>query len=191
MNVTVEKEVPNEVPKHAKLVFKGILFDTWHWEQELFDGSFTTFEAVVRKGSTQLFCMVEDKILLYEEEQPLRGSFISLPGGQLDDSDETPELGAKRELLEEMGMEGEFEFFMETSLGSNIIWPTYYYIVKHCSIVQEPEREAGEKINPLLLSFEDFISYTQREDFRNKGFQQYIKTLIDKNVLEEFRNKLL
>lgn len=186
----LEQTTPKGIPEHATLVFKGVLFDTWQWEQELFDGSFTTFEAVVRKGSTQLICVVEEKLLLYEEEQPIRGKFISLPGGHLDDADETPLTGAKRELLEEMGMEGDFELMMETKLFSNIIWPTYYYIVKNCKIIQEHQREAGEKINPILLSFDEFILYTQREDFRNKEFQKYIKELINRDNLNELKEKL-
>ena len=44
--------IPKGLPENAKLVFKGVLFDTWQWEQELFDGSYSTFEVVVRKGST-------------------------------------------------------------------------------------------------------------------------------------------
>ncbi len=52
--------IPKGLPQNAKCVFEGILFDTWQWEQELFDGSFTTFEAIVRIGSTQIILIDEN-----------------------------------------------------------------------------------------------------------------------------------
>jgi len=32
------------VPEEAKLVFKGIIYDVYQWEQKMFDGTFSTFE---------------------------------------------------------------------------------------------------------------------------------------------------
>ncbi len=183
--------IPKGLPQNAKCVFEGILFDTWQWEQELFDGSFTTFEAIVRIGSTQIILIDENnKIILYEEEQPLRGKFISMPGGQLDKEDLNPETGAKRELIEEMGMVGELELLFEGEISSEIIWPTYYFVSRNSKVICENRREAGEKINPIYLSFEEFIEHTQREDFRNKYFQNYIYKLIQDKRVDEFKEKI-
>jgi ADP-ribose pyrophosphatase len=188
----MDENLNNKLPRHAKCVFKGILFDVYQWEQELFDGTTTTFEKVVRLGSTQIIAITKDKkILLYHEEQPGMEPFISMPGGQLDKEDTTPEEGAKRELLEETGMKAKtWELFHTSELSSKIIWPTYYYIAKDCEKIQESQCEAGEKIEIIELSFEEFVEYTQKETFRNKYFQYYIFRLIHTNKLKEFKTKL-
>lgn len=36
------------IPENAKLVFKGKIFDTYQWEQEMYDGSRVTFEKIKR-----------------------------------------------------------------------------------------------------------------------------------------------
>ena len=33
-----------KVPKQAKRVFKGVIFDVYQWEQEMFDGTKEIFE---------------------------------------------------------------------------------------------------------------------------------------------------
>ncbi len=32
------------IPDHATCVFRGMLFDVYQWQQEMFDGSIETFE---------------------------------------------------------------------------------------------------------------------------------------------------
>lgn len=183
-----------KIPKNAKKVFKGILFDVYHWEQKLFNGETTIFESIIRRGSTQIICITKDKkIILFKEEQPSIGKFISIPGGQLDETDSNSEIGARRELLEETGMKADsFELFYEENFSGKIIWPTYYYIAKECEKIQEPKLDGGENIKILELNFEEFIKYTQREDFRNKQFQNKIFRIIHtKGELEKFKKKIL
>ena len=136
-----------KLPDNAKRVFKGILFDVYQWEQTLFDGSTATFEAIKRLGSVQLIALTpENKIILLNEEQPFIGSFISVPGGQIEENEE-PEDTAKKELLEELGMKAEsLELWRVYEGNKKIIWPTYYIIARDCVKVQEPELEPGEKI---------------------------------------------
>ena len=57
-----------KIPEHAKKVFEGVLFDVYQWEQECFDGSHATFEAVERLGSVNVIPVVGDKILINDEE---------------------------------------------------------------------------------------------------------------------------
>ena len=40
-----------KIPNHARLVFKGILHHIYQWEQEMFDGSVQTFEAIKKNDS--------------------------------------------------------------------------------------------------------------------------------------------
>ena len=59
-----------KIPDNAKLVFKGVIFDVYQWQQELFDGSQATFEALKRPGTVQVIPTVGDRVLLSYEEQP-------------------------------------------------------------------------------------------------------------------------
>ena len=182
----------HKLPKNAKLVFKGVLYDTYQWEQVLFDGSKSTFEKIVRKGSVQLICITKDnKLILYEEEQPHIGSYLSMPGGQIEEND-SPLKTAKKELLEETGMTAKsYELYTKTELGKSISWPTYYYICRDCEKIKQPELEAGEKIKPYELEFSEFIKWTQKKEFRNKTFQNMILKILYENKLENFKNLLL
>lgn len=90
------------LPSNAKCVFKGKLYDTYQWEQKMFDGSIRTFEMLKRPYNGCVIAVINDKILILEQEQPGRGTFLSLPGGRCD-QDEEPFIAAQRELLEETG----------------------------------------------------------------------------------------
>jgi ADP-ribose pyrophosphatase len=61
----------SNIPKHAKKVFSGIIFDVYHWEQELYDGTSTTFEALKRRGTAIVLpILYNGNILLCIQEQP-------------------------------------------------------------------------------------------------------------------------
>ena len=180
------------IPNNAKRVFKGVLFDVYQWEQEMFDGSFQTFEKVVRQGSTQLIIVNEDKkLILLNEEQPSRGKFIGMPGGMVEDGEDF-ESAAKRELLEELGLIcNEINLWKEETLGSKVVWPTNYYIVKGVEKVQEPQLEPGEKIIQMELNFEEFLKKTQENEFSNKQFSNMIfKMIHTPGELDKFKREL-
>ena len=184
----------NRIPDHAKKVFEGIMFDVYHWDQEMFDGSTQTFEAISKLGSSQVIAITtEKKIVLLNEEQPHVGKFISIPGGHVE-RDETPLENAKKELREEVGMESDkWEEWIEANIGSKIDWPSNYYIARDCVKVDSQNlEEAGEKIEPYEVDFDTFIEHTQREDFRNKFLQITIfKMIHTEGELEKFRKLLL
>lgn len=157
------------IPKDAKLVFKGVLFDVYQWQQEMFDGSFRTYERLRRKPSvTVLPITAEGKLMLCEEEQPGRGKFLSTPGGQVE-AGESPEHAAERELLEETGYTGRLEFWMTSQpYGNKIEWEVHNYIVRDCYKVTEQHLDAGERITPIFLDFELFIdAVLTSPNFRN------------------------
>ena len=176
--------------KEKKLIYSGKLFKLYTWKQKMFDGSYETYEQIVRKPSVQLIVIINDKFVLYKETQPSHGQYISLPGGMVEWDEDFLE-GAKRELLEELGLEGDFELFDEHDYGNNITIKTKYYFVRNTKKIQNPRRAVGEKIEPLYLDFEEFVEFTQRKDFRNKYFSYYIKILKLENKLEEFKSKAL
>ncbi len=181
-----------KLPDNAKLVHKGIIFDTYQWEQEMFDGSIQIFEAIKRNPTVQIIPITENnKIIVLEEEQPHIGKFIGLVGGHVEDN-ETPEENAIKELLEETGMKcEELILWKKEEFGSKIIWDSYYFIARNCKIIQDQNLEVGEKIKVLELDFLKFIEFTQKNEFRNKSFQDMIFRMIHtNNELKKFEHKL-
>lgn len=180
------------LPKNAKCVHKGIRFNVYQWEQKLFDGTIQTFEAVKRNPSVQIITITQNnKLIVLDEQQPHVGKFQGLVGGHVEDN-ETPQENAHKELLEETGMKCEkLDLWKQTSFSSNIIWDSYYFIAKNCKKVQKATPEAGEKIKILELEFEEFIEFTQKNNFRNKSFKEMIFRMIHtKDEIEKFKKEL-
>lgn len=69
------------IPKCAKPVFIGNQFTVYQWEEVLFDGTTTIFEAVKRPDSVKAIAVTRtNTILINQEEQPWKGKMIVLPG---------------------------------------------------------------------------------------------------------------
>jgi len=182
----------HNLPENAKLVHKGIIFDTYQWEQEMFDGSIQIFEAIKRNPTVQIFVVTENnKLIILNEEQPHVGKFIGLVGGHVEDN-ETPEENAHKELLEETGMKCDnLILWKKEEFGSKIIWDSYYFIAKNAKKVQNQNLEVGEKIEYLEVEFDEFIKLTQNKNFRNKSFSNMIFRMIHtKGELEKFKKEL-
>ena len=108
------------IPQHAKKVFQGEIFGVWQWDQELYDGSSTTFEAVKRSSTSHTVGVLPNgQVLLVEDEQPHRQPVITPPGGMIDPG-ETPDEAARREFLEETGYR----------IGTLVPWHSYNPSVK-------------------------------------------------------------
>lgn len=180
------------IPEHAKIVFKGVLFDIYQWEQKMFDGTFKTFEAVKRISTVQIIAITKSKkIILLKEEQPYVGKFISVPGGQVE-RDENHKQSAKKELLEETGMiTDNLVLWRKNNVGSKIVWDSYYYIAKNCEKLYKSNPENGEKIEQYEVTFDEFIKETQKEEFRNKTLTDMIFRIIHTPIeLDKFKEIL-
>ena len=146
-----------KIPDNAKLVFKGVIFDVYQWQQELFDGSQATFEALKRPGTVQVIPTVGDRVLLSYEEQPGKPRRHTFFGGRMEEGEE-PLTAIKRELLEETGLQSDdWELYKEYVSGGKIIWPIYLYVARNCRKVTEPRLDPGEKIDIKEFGFEEFV----------------------------------
>lgn len=159
-----------KIPDNAKKVFEGIIFDVYHWEQEMFDGSFTTFEVLKKRDSVTVVALVEDTIVLNEGEQPGRDPFIALPGGMCELGEDSLS-NAKRELLEETGLSSEdwsLWFISDPWKAAKVEWNNYFYIAKKCKKIAEPRLDPGEKITNQYVTFEEFLELRNNPRGRNK-----------------------
>ena len=181
-----------KIPKEAKRVFEGIIFDVYHWEQKMFDGSTETFEALKRPNTIQILPVQDGKILLAYEEQPNREATYTFFGGRVEKGEDSIK-AAKRELLEETGLESsDWELYKVYDIESKIEWQVYLYFARDCKKVSEPYLDAGEKIEVKSVNFEEFLKITADEKFWGTEIANDIFRIKEnREKLEEFRKKLL
>ncbi len=176
------------IPKNGKCVFSGIRFSIYQWEQQLFDGSYSTFEKAKRRSSVSLLPIVDkSKIILTKQSQPGTKPFYSCVGGVVDDNERIEET-AKRELLEETGMKSKKLKFWYSEQPTGVIeWSVYWFIAKHCSVVQPTTPDSGEKIEILKVNFEDFFEIVISNNFRDKELTLKLLQLKERNKLPKVK----
>lgn len=155
------------LPKNAERVFKGIIFDTYQWKQELFDGSFATFEMLRRPDTVKVIPVKDGKLLVQEQEQPSLGFFYDFPGGRHDVDAETELEAVQRELLEETGMRfGTWKLIRVEQPQVKIDWLVYTFFATDFIDQTEQKLEAGEKIKNVLKDFAEVKELIKNPDSR-------------------------
>lgn len=157
------------IPDNAQCVFKGVLFDVYQWEQTLFDGTVTPFEKIRRPDTVIVFPVLDDgRILLTEQQQPGKDSFIAGAGGRIEPG-ENPLEAAKREMKEETGHEArEFVLWDARQPVSKIDWAVYTFIARGARPVSDMNLDAGERITLKPVSFDEFLDIATRTNFAEK-----------------------
>lgn len=167
--------MPQGIPQHAKMVFKGVLFEIWQWEQTLYDGSTKTFEKAVRPDSVAVIPVFEDKVIIQVQEQPqMAHPFYSLPGGRPDGA-ELPLLAAQRELLEETGYASDdWELILKDSPPHHVVFTYYLYVARSCVKKSGLMLDAGEKVTLKFLSFDEFLLLSDEPTFRHECMREML-----------------
>ena len=148
------------IPKDAKEVFTGVIYDVYQWQQELFDGSKTIFEMLRRPDTVTVIPVIDDKILVTEDHQPHTGSKMSFPGGRVDRGDTSTLGAAQRETEEETGYAFDsWKLVRVTQPHSKLEWFIYFYIASDAHKAGEPKLDSGERITPKVLSFDEAKSF--------------------------------
>lgn len=179
-----------KIPKQAKLVFKGEIFNTYQWQQEMYDGTFETFEMLDRTNTIQVIPVMDDKIILIDEEQPTIKRGLAVIGGR-QDKDEIEIECAKRELLEETGLASDdWELWEEIEPYNKIDWKVSRFIAHNCKKVAEQKLDAGEKIELKPVNFDDFIKIACDKNFGSKDISLSVLRMLYENTLEDFKQKL-
>ena len=157
-----------KLPKKAKRVFKGILYDVYQWRQRMYDGSFDTFEGLKRANTVNVLPVMGNKVLIGHQSQPSLQSFIGLFGGRIDQG-ETPFQAAKRELLEETGCVSKDWVLLDTAeLSTKVEWKSYFFAARNCERAAAPTLERGERIRIQKVSFETLAALAATKKFRDK-----------------------
>ena len=189
--VTDVKEM-NE--KSKRLVFHGTIFDTYQWEQKMFDGTTRTFEKVKRPNTVVCICItVDKKFIVTKQEQPGKSEYLSLLGGRVDEG-ETPLEAVQREVLEESGYtSNEIELYTQIVLSKKIDWTIFVYIAKNCIKVSEQNLDSGgERIELMFLDFDQFLEFILDESFEDQKLQNIVlRAKLNPKKMEELKNKLL
>jgi len=190
--IAMMSDMGNSMPKNAKMVFKGEIFEVWQWEQKMFDGSVAIFERLRRPNTVQVVATVGDKILLQNQQQPDKYEpFPSLPGGRCDEGEE-PIRAAKRELLEETGYVSKYwVLWKEQNPVGKIDWTIYTFIARNCRKKQEPRLDPGEKITTRLIDFEGFLMLSEDPYFYDKSLvMPLFRARFDKKAKQELKKLL-
>lgn len=167
--VRIKRPVSRQpIPKHAKCVFEGKIFDVYQWRQKLFNGKSAVFEKIKRVDTVGIFPITSDKkILLSKQTQPGESPFIGAFGGRIDEG-EDPLKAAKRELLEETGLGADrWILWSAEQFFSKIDWAIYNFIAKDLKKASDPKPDAGEKIETIAVSFEKFLKIVAQENYRD------------------------
>lgn len=177
------------IPGDAELKFEGVIFDVYQWEQELYDGSKTTFERLARPDTVVAFPVLKDKrILLIEDTQPARETILTAPAGRIEEG-ETPEEAAKRELKEETGFEPEsLSLLYSYQPFTKIDWVIHVFVARGCTKTVEPSLEPGEKNVPRPVTFDELIDLVKNGGYDKDRFDTYILKSLLNGDLNSVRN---
>jgi ADP-ribose pyrophosphatase len=173
-------------------VWQGVTFSAWHWDQELYDGSHATFEALKRADTAHTVGVLPDgKILLVEDSQPGREPVITPAGGVMEVG-ESPEAAAQREFLEETGYRIGTLIPWHTWRPSNKFdWTVWAYIGRDVTHVGEPALDAGEKVRLLTYSFEEFLALGSEPLLRDLIIRiMLLEATLDQKKKEQLRQLL-
>ena len=157
----------------------------------MYDGSKATFEALKRPGTIQIIPTQEGHVLLSHEEQPTKALSYTFLGGRMEENEEPLET-AKRELLEESGLESDdWELIKTYHVEGKINWPVYLFTARNCRKTTEPHLDPGEKIEVLKVTFDRFIEIVSSEAFWGQNIaNDILRMRLDKTKLEDFKRKL-
>ena len=182
------------IPKHAKKVFKGVLFDVYHWDQKILDGRTKKFEKLKSQDNVTVIATVGNKIIAMKQKQPAHsGWYLDLPGGRLDIPNESAADGAKRELLEETGFSStKMKLLKSFKRQGHINYTTSLFIARNSVKNAEQSLDGGEIIKPILITYTYFKDLLLNDKFYiDPSIKLYlIRARLDKKFDAELKKQI-
>ncbi len=157
----------NGIPKGAKRVFHGTVFDIYQKRQKLYNGKTKIFEWARRLDGASVIATMGKKIVILRQRQPTKPWYYTLPGGFMDKPGESPRQAALRELREETGLKPKkLKLWRKLpQRGSRLISNLYIFIAQDCQKVSEQELDGGERIRIEYYTFDQFLEFFEDPDF--------------------------
>lgn len=180
-------------PDNAKLVFEGVLFDVYQWQQELFDGTTTTFEGLSRADSVDILLVDgEGRIGINHQSQPGKKEFLACYGGRVEMGEDALE-GAKRELLEESGyIAREWETIVSYGGSGKQLNEVTFFVARGIERIAEQSLDGGEIISEAWVSFDEFVELLVSERLRTDArfALLFARARID-GTMDDLRRRIL
>lgn len=180
------------LPPHADRVYAGIRYDVYHREQELFDGSFSTYELVSKKPVTWILPVIDSKILIVDEDQPGKSPATGLIAGHNYTWADPLDI-AKEHLHDEVGYVAGKYMMLQVYRGINDMrYEDDLFIAKECIQTDAAQQDALAHINTRRVSFIEFIEMCRNPSFHAPvQFKFFLyETLLFKNKRHAFFEKL-
>jgi ADP-ribose pyrophosphatase len=127
---------------------------------ELPNGQQHIFDIILnREVSIAIAITAGNKIVIAEQYRPgLDKVLMELPAGVVDEG-ETPEQAVRRELLEETGYAGDFEYVGPAYRDAYATVVLHTFVVKNAHKIQDPHLEPDEFIETKELTIEEFRTH--------------------------------
>lgn len=156
------------IPDNAEMVFRGKIFDVYQWPQEMFDGTTETFEMLKRADTVEIIAIKDDKIVITRQRQPRKDWYYAFPGGRADIEGENELAAAKRELLEETGMEfRNWKLIKIVQPFAKVDWLVYTFLATDFVGQETQKLDAGEMIEVKEVSFAEMVKLTKEPNARD------------------------
>ena len=176
------------IPKHAKKVFEGVLFDVFQWDQKMYDGTTSIFERARKTYSSIIIAYVNDKIVISKQTQPNKPDpYYALIGGRVE-KNETPLQNAHKELREEAGLECKnMKEIAQFENGFNLDYKCFLYLARDCIKVGEQELDNGERIELLTVSVDEFMTMLRENKFIES---RMLKLMFENEMTDACANRI-
>lgn len=163
-----------DVPKHARVAYAGRIFRVYEWSEVASNGTQLLFEKVVATGSVNIVPITEDgHAIVARQTQPARASFEGLIGGRIEPG-ENPLDAAKRELSEELGMNGaRWRSLGAYSAHVKVEWPQHYFVVEDLTSTVAAD-DPTEIIEPMRLRVDEFCRWVIGSHFDDYIFKSHV-----------------
>ena len=181
------------IPKSAKKVFSGEIFDVYQWPQKMFDRTTKIFERVRRRDTVAVIATVGEKIIILKQRQPGSIWYYDLVGGRIDMRGASPRKYALSELLEETGMKPQaLKLYKKFQIGGHVEYTISLYIAQNCKQVAEQSLDGGERIQIEYCSFDALLKLTDRPDFYTNRviLDHLLKARLDSRLRKALKNEI-
>ncbi len=155
------------IPAEAKLVYHGVMYNTYQWQQELYDGTHKTFEMIKRFDTIKVLAIKDGKLIVLEEEQPGSSVYFDLPGGRNDIATDSELDCAQREIKSETGLSFHTWKLLQISQPFHEIdWFVYLFLATDVISEEKQNLDGGERISLKLLTLTEALALSTNDKAR-------------------------